>query len=95
MEKIICAAIHFDDGREYPQQPFNIKKGLVIAGLRHCNCFGTMSATRFSKATPNIQGFITNKNRFVNRKEAFVIAVKADQIITQLQSDNLFSEDLY
>jgi hypothetical protein len=95
MEKIICAAIHFNDGRQYPQQPSNIEKGLVIAGLRHCNCFGTMSATKFSKATPNIQGFITNKNRFVNRKEAFAIAEKAGQLIAQHQKDHLFSEDLY
>jgi hypothetical protein len=43
-----------------------------------------------------IQGFITNKGRFVNRKEAFQIALAAGQINENAGVDReLFSEDLY
>jgi len=46
------------------------------------------------------QGFLTNKNRFVNRKEAYDIAYKADQIVgpnsNRANNDiELTSEDLY
>lgn len=43
-----------------------------------------------------IQGFITNEGRFVNRKEAFRIALAAGQIDESAGSNGeLFSEDLY
>lgn len=43
-----------------------------------------------------IQGFITNKGRFVNRKEAFQIALAAGQIDGSAGVEGeLFSEDLY
>ena len=43
-----------------------------------------------------IQGFITNEGRFVNRKEAFRIALAAGQINESAGSNGeLFSEDLY
>lgn len=43
-----------------------------------------------------IQGFITNKGRFVNRKEAFKIALDAGQIDESAGvGGELFSEDLY
>ena len=43
-----------------------------------------------------IQGFITNKGRFVDRKEAYKIAYAAGQIDSSNGADNeLFSEDLY
>lgn len=43
------------------------------------------------------QGFITNKNRFVSRKEAWVIAENAGQIIRNKDQNvgTLFSEHLY
>lgn len=43
------------------------------------------------------QGFLTNKGRFVNRKEAFEIAWKAGQLDSDINSPEgtLFSEDLY
>lgn len=43
-----------------------------------------------------IQGFITNKGRFVDRKEAFQIALAAGQIDESAGvGGELFSEDLY
>ena len=42
------------------------------------------------------QGFLTNLNRYVNRKEAWVIAKEANQIKQQSGGYGiLYSEDLY
>ena len=96
-EYIICSAIWFDDKIEYVHQPFNIKSGFVICGHRHHNCFNIMSIisndihnhVKFEKE----QGFLTNLNRFVDRKEGAEIAYKAGQTKTLLT--RLYSEDLY
>lgn len=46
-----------------------------------------------------IQGFLTSKNRFVDRKEGMEIALAADQILPErmriLQEGFLYSEDIY
>lgn len=99
MERIICAAIWFNDGKDcYVHQPKNINTGIVIAGRRHHNCFYTMAALKGLNAHrmdfgDNTQGFLTNTNRFVDRKEAGEIAFKAGQ--TDKLRELLFSEDLY
>ena len=95
MEKIVCSAIYFNDGKKYAHQPVNIDEGIVICGLRHCNCFAVMGATALTKTTPNVQGFLTSKNRFVDRKEAFKIAYTAKQLKHIHSPGLLFSEDLY
>lgn len=42
------------------------------------------------------KGFMTNTGRFVNRKEAKVIAKEAGQLLESASaSENLFSEDLW
>lgn len=43
-EFIICAAIWYNDGKEHIHQPKNIKKGFVICGRSHHNCYATASA---------------------------------------------------
>lgn len=45
-EYILCAAIHFDDGKQYIHQPVNITSGFVVAGRRHHNCYITYAAIR-------------------------------------------------
>jgi hypothetical protein len=50
------------------------------------------------KQNPQVQGFITNLDRFVGRSEAFDIAEKAKQILNydnNTKCRNLISEDLY
>lgn len=115
MEKefIICAAIYINDGMVHKQQPENITIGFVISGRRHNNCYQTitdlkgdvneyfkslnMSENDYRKH----QGFMTSTNRYVTRKEAFVIAKANNQIQFGLAaSDNgedsiLISENLY
>lgn len=46
-------------------------------------------------AVPNTQGFVTDTGRFVNRVEAFYLAYKAGQIISETKGPQLYSEDLW
>ena len=99
-EYILCAAIWFNDGKNYIHQPKNIKEGFVLTGRRHHNCIGTLvimnkKITDFVvKGNRNyIQGFITSEDRFVYRKEGGKVAYEAGQI--DKENDYLFSEDLY
>lgn len=95
-EYIACSAIWFDDGNFHEHQPFNIKSGYVICGLRHHNCFSTayiLDPERSYIKHKQIQGFLTNTNNFVDRTKAAEIAYAANQI--ELEIDRLYSEDLY
>lgn len=98
-EYILCAAVWFRDGKPHEHQPINIDTGIVVCGQRHHNCLFTAWALRkgltsLSEARGNaIQGFLTSKNRFIDRKEAGEIAYNAKQI--DQETDCLFSEDLY
>lgn len=74
----------FNDGDKEVIQKYEellVKYGWQEDSLTRCN---------------TIQGFITNKGRFVNRKEAFQIALVAGQIDEDAGvNKELFSEDLY
>lgn len=111
-ERIACAAIWYKnavyrgkfsdgDGR-FPHQPRNIKKGVVVCGLRHCNCLGILVALFpgreyiLDRPKASVQGFLTTKNRFVSRKVADKIAQAAGQISGPAPHyDGLHSEDMY
>lgn len=105
MEKILCAANYYNDGVEYAHNPKNIDIGFITCGLRHHNCIQTFAQIRgfpYSKKSlailrTEIQGFLTNKNRFVDRKEAGAIAYAANQLkVDKFEiGDELFSEDMY
>ncbi len=103
-EYILCAAIWY---KELPLikpnvlkprgfAPSNMSKGVVLCGWRHSNCLYQMIAiTGLTDylAGESIEGFLTNKNRFVVREEAAKIAFEADQTDELLIT--LYSEDLY
>lgn len=91
-EYIICAAIHFESDSHIEHQPKNIDHGFVVCGRRHHNCFITVRAIG-DKLKEIEQGFLTSKDRFVNREEAGRIAFEAGQ--TKELRKTLFSEDLY
>ena len=100
MERIICAAIWYNDGKKHIHQPINIETGFVICGRRHHNCIGLADIFGLQIKRKDVQGFITSKDRFVNRKEAVPIAREASQIIEpylqkDINDEILFSEDLY
>lgn len=100
---ILCSAIHFDDGKEYVHQPKNIKSGFVLCGRRHHNIFAQLLALGVEEKdyTPPQchvkQGFLTNDDLFVTRKEAYYIAVNSGQLLTPETPDNptIQSEDLW
>jgi hypothetical protein len=103
-ERILCAAIWWDDGKKHEHQPKNIETGVIICGRRHHNCYsilGGISGTINEKLLVKgreAQGFITSHDRYVNRMEGYKIAKAANQIIHNYHgSDNpiLCSEDLY
>ena len=101
-EYILCAAIHYDDGKintnrrckNYP------KTGIVICGFRHSDIISILPTNNHfrndGKEYNCTQGFITNKGRFVNREEAYSIAKKADQLLNDFEGKSkLFSENIY
>jgi len=100
MERILCAAIWYNDGKKHVHQPINIETGFVICGRRHHNCIGIADIFGLKITRKDVQGFLTSKDRFVDRKEAVPIARSADQIIEphlqkSIDDEILFSEDLY
>lgn len=107
-EYIICAANYYNDGEHHVHCPNNITEGFVTCGRRHHNCimtFAQIVGTPYNDAAhklqeTEVQGFLTNTNRFVDRQEAYAIAFAANQIIgpNKGQPTNhigLTSEDLY
>lgn len=105
-EKIICSAIWYKELElKKPEvleprgfSPYNVDKGIVFCGWRHPNCMYQMIAITGLKdyeAGESEQGFLTNKNRFVDRKEGAKIALAADQIDKLKYGTILYSEDLY
>ena len=128
-ERILCAAIHYDNGLEYKfQKQYGINTGFVLCGYRHPQILDVLPTNpywmkgMFGDKTPDpetvqkydelkykygwqensltrcktVQGFVTSFGRFVDRKEAWSIALAAGQIDdTAGHNGELFSEDLY
>lgn len=102
-EYIICAAIWFKDDKKREHQPRNVSEGFVICGRRHHNCYTTAAllyksldefCEQYSEVKRTaIQGFLTSKDRFVERSEAAQIAFDQKQI--EVRPKILFSEHLY
>ncbi len=98
METIICSAIWYGDLPTPAYRPINIDEGIVFCGHRHMHCLHQMvimTGKKQSEAGREIQGFLTNKNRFIDREEAVKIAKKANQLIREVNPKMLFSEDIY
>ena len=101
-EKIICAAIWYQDLPTQNFLPKNIDRGIVVCGHRHSNCIDVvkqLSGLRSVQLAPDgvgnsVQGFLTDKNNFYDREEAWMIAFAAGQIKDETNKV-LFSEDLY
>lgn len=93
-ERILCAAIHVQDGVPRVHQP--VESGFVVGGLRHHNCLNAMAHT-VDREVVKHQGFLTTRGRYVGREEALKIAIEAGQVVAGKTHtpDELFSEDLY
>lgn len=105
-ERILCAAVWYKEiklKKDMPIEtylPKNIDKGIVFCGLRHGQCIYSKCAItglRDVESGENKEGFLTSKNRFVNREEGLQIALKQNQVIDlkEIRGNRLFSEDLY
>ena len=109
-EYILCAAVWYKDlPLKKPEilehrgfRPYNVDRGVVVSGWRHMNCIYQMVAITGLRSIPaevgeEIQGFLTNKNRFVDREEGYNIAEEAGQLNDRSRggSRTLYSEDLY
>lgn len=103
-EYILCSAIWYKDlPLEKPEvleprgfSPYNVDRGIVFCGWRHMNCLYQMVAITGKSqhdAGEEIQGFLTSKNRFVDRVEGGEIAFSSGQ--TKDLKKYLFSEDLW
>lgn len=106
MEKILCAAIWYKDlplikTFDCNVLPKNCDRGLVFCGFRHPHCMYSMISITGKRSCESevgeyIQGFVTSEGRFVDRKEAWTIAEKNNQIVCQSGGKGtLYSEDLY
>lgn len=96
---IICAAIKIEFTNQY-----NINETVIVHGLRHGDCFTTMTKMNLppKKERTEIQGFVDNNGVFYDRLEAFHIASACCQLSTTVKQyktehneNELYSEDLY
>ena len=91
-ERILCAAIWLDDGHPHAHQP--TKTGLVYGGHNHAAIIQQLPYCYDRRRAK--QGFLTSANRYVDRAEAYVIAMAAGQIPSNAgEPCDLYSEDLY
>jgi hypothetical protein len=97
MERIICAATWYKDLPMAHHSPVNIHEGLVLGGHNHAQILHQLVAITGKpqhKSGERETGFLTNTNRFVDRKTGMLIAKEAGQVDKSLSSEILYSEDL-
>lgn len=88
MEMVTIAAIKFF----VPAVP----GAIIMTGTRHANIYESIHRLKLD-ACGVVEGFMTSKDRFVNRVTAKQIAVAANQLIVPLEDTytELYSEDIY
>ncbi len=97
-ENILCAAIWYKEinPRAY-HRPINTPGGVVLCGHRHPHIISQVKSLLDKphyKLGKYVNGFLTNKNRFVDRKEAAKIWLLNGNKLNY-NDELLFSEDLY
>lgn len=89
-QRIVCAAIRAEDGD-------------VIVGIRHyspdmmAQINSRFDGGKFLRRRGDHQGFVDQWGNYLNRKEAWIVASRQNQIISTVGGDDgtLFSENLY
>jgi len=103
---IVCAAIKIFLISPLTGRPYPCDDGIVIAGLRHANCYETIRDLKMPHNGYDheltVEGFINHRGDFLTREEAFEHALVCGQLPAQIRGDKgqvgehqLFSEDLY
>ena len=104
-EYILCSAVWYKEfphikNTEVPINSFlpkNLIEGVVFCGFRYGQCIYSKCAVtglRDAESGEHIQGFLTSKNRFVDREEGAEIFIN-DGGILKYSKTKLYSEDLY
>lgn len=91
-EYILCSAILRKEEKSETNL-HNVDVHKCELGLRHCDIMCRFSGEL--KTSPSSQGFLTSKGRFVNRKDAEVIARNCGQLVGNIIGGELTSEDLW
>jgi len=110
-ERVLCASIWYpDDSIVVAHKPRNIEYGIVFSGLGHAHCISQAAASlypnyresdehdkiRIQFNRTRVDGFLTSKNRFVDRFEGASLALDCGQIDKlNYNKKKLYSEDLY
>jgi hypothetical protein len=99
-ERILCAAIWYDDKKYYASQPQIVNgtgTGVVISGYRHDRIRDTLMGLFGDNYDKRLmtQGFLTSHNRFVNRGLAWDIFFETNPDHKFFLNGELYSEDLY
>lgn len=87
---IICAAIKI--------QIEGLDHETVVPALRHGHVYSLLKDLGYAPKTKYKeleQGFLTNKNKFLNRRDALKHAIEHQQISNVTAKEELYSEDLY
>ena len=96
-EKILCAAIWYKDFDKPVHSPINTECGVVMCGYRHAHiigqCVELLGKNQFQMGE-YVQGFLTTKNRFVDRMEGAKIHIENGGKLNY-HTYRLFPEDLY
>lgn len=97
-ETITTAATWFKEQPTAILLPVNITKGVVVCGYSHAHILYAVNAllgTKQYQQGKQTTGFLTSMNRFVDRKEAAIIALNSGQIEKlRYHTNQLFSEDI-
>lgn len=96
-ETILCAAIWYKKVERAFHRPVNTPGGVVLCGFRHGDIISQvqpLTGKKHYELGESVQGFLTSKNRFVDRKEAAEIHVRNGGKLNY-HAANLFSEDIY
>jgi len=94
-DRILCAAIWFQTHEAHTHQPENTMTGFVLSGHRHHAIIEAAYRAKIPKSLQTVQGFLTVKNRFLNRAQAMKLAKANGQVPASSSGSKLFSEDIY
>lgn len=92
VSRIVCAALRADDGE-------------ILPGIRHYSADMHRAISlrtdgaKFKRLHGDNQGFVDTKGRYLNRQEAYLVALKTNQILFDVDNatanKTLYSENLY
>ena len=91
----MCAATWFKEQPTAHFLPKNIDIGVVIGGINHTQILHIANAllgnVQYQQGKQEY-GFLTSTNRFIDRKEAYVIAKEQGQLNRYSHGEILYSE---